>query len=99
MTAVQVSSLPIDILVALRTAFGQAAIDELALLSGGLSGATLLSFTVADTSYVLRKGDIARAPQSLACLRIAAERGVAPGLRYADDCAPRRRGREAVMAA
>jgi aminoglycoside phosphotransferase (APT) family kinase protein len=85
MTAVQVSSLPSDILAALRAAFWQAAIDELALLSGGLSGATLLSFTVAGTSYVLRKGDVARAPQSLACLRHAAERGVAPELRYADD--------------
>lgn len=77
-------TLPLEAERALHEAFGGEPILDLAVLKGGLSGSSLFSFTVAGSAYVLRKGDVRRAPQELACLQIASERGVAPRLRHAD---------------
>jgi aminoglycoside phosphotransferase (APT) family kinase protein len=72
--------------LALREAFGVDAPQSMALLSGGLSGAPVLRITVADRPYVLRLdppvegfADPRRWHQ---CMRIAAEAGVAPPVRY-----------------
>lgn len=78
------TALPADILAALRAVFGAAPVEELAPLGGGLSRSTLLAFTVGGARYVLRKGDLARAPRELACMQIASDRGVAPRLHHAD---------------
>ena len=84
MSAVDRSALPAEVSAALQAVFGDAAIDELALMSGGLSGAMVLSFAVDGAEYVLRRGVVARAPRELACMRIASDRGVAPRLHHAD---------------
>ncbi len=79
-----------EITRALCSAFGDAPVENLAVLSGGRSGATLLSMTVAGRGYVLRRCDPARpgharrTPREITCMTIASERGVAPRLLYAD---------------
>ncbi|WP_179958258.1 phosphotransferase [Chitinimonas arctica] len=79
-----------EISQALVAAFGNQAVDKLAAMAGGRSGALLLSLSVAGSDYVLRKVDPAR-PQhqvrlerEFACMAIAAERELAPRLLYSD---------------
>jgi len=84
MSAVDRSTLPAEVSAALHAVLGDAAVEQLALMSGGLSGAMLLSFTVEGAEYVLRRGVVARAPRELACMRIASDRGIAPRLHHAD---------------
>ena len=79
-----------DIAQALRAAFGNA---DMALepLAGGASGAELFAFAAGGRDYVLRKTgrvlarDPNRVARATACMRIAADLGVAPELVYADD--------------
>jgi aminoglycoside phosphotransferase (APT) family kinase protein len=73
---------------ALAAAFGPAELEDVARLSGGLSGASVFRIRVAGSDYLLRLdtpanafGDAARA---YACLAIAANAGISPALRYAD---------------
>ncbi|HEX7664896.1 MAG TPA: phosphotransferase [Polyangiaceae bacterium] len=68
----------------LRTTFGEAPIENVAPMSGGLSASYLVSFDVAGHGYVLRKGDLLRAPNEAKCMQIASDRAVAPKLRAAD---------------
>jgi hypothetical protein len=77
-------AIPAEIASALRAAFGDRPVDGLTPLAGGLSRAPLFAFAFDGASYVVRKGDPHRAPNEIPCMRIAAERGVAPPLRYAD---------------
>lgn len=72
---------------ALTRTFGVAEPDSAVRLSGGLSGAGVYRIRVGGIAYVLRLetprnafGDVARA---YACLRIAAQVALAPGVRYA----------------
>jgi aminoglycoside phosphotransferase (APT) family kinase protein len=83
-TAMDITTLPPEIGQALGVAFGDAAVTDLAPLGGGLSAAVLLTFSVEGAGYVVRRGDVTRAPRELECLRIASDLGVAPRLRYAD---------------
>lgn len=73
---------------ALRTAFGQVVPDVVELLSGGMSPARLYRLSLGGRRYVLRhvlgRGGTGDARRSLACLRSAAERGLAPCLRYSN---------------
>jgi aminoglycoside phosphotransferase (APT) family kinase protein len=78
------STLPPAIGQSLRAAFGDSPVLDLAPLHGGLSGATRFTCTVDGAAYVVRMGDLARAPREVACQRIAADLGVAPRIRYAD---------------
>lgn len=78
-------TLPADAEAALRAHFGDAPVESLAPLGGGLSRALVVAFTVGGHDYVLRRSHPEQAPRGLSCLRIAAARGVAPPLHYADD--------------
>ena len=84
------STLPPEIARALCETFGDAPVERLEVLKGGRSGAMILSLTVAGKGYVVRRGDPARTAHSsqvareIACLKIAAARGVAPALHHAD---------------
>jgi aminoglycoside phosphotransferase (APT) family kinase protein len=75
---------------AIRDAFGDGPVEDVSVLRGGLSGATLLAFTVAGVGYVLRRPDPmrlahqVRVPRELECMKIASELGVAPRLRHVD---------------
>ncbi len=79
-----------DVARALRTAFEERAVEHLAPLAGGRSGATMLAFVVEGKGYVLRRPDPtrpmhqARSERQIACTRIAAARGIAPSLLYVD---------------
>lgn len=78
-----------DISAALHALFGREAPDEVEPLTGGRSGATLLKLVVDGRRYVLRKVPQASMslddPQrELACMKTAAELGVAPPLHYCD---------------
>ncbi|OJY22238.1 MAG: hypothetical protein BGO98_37240 [Myxococcales bacterium 68-20] len=79
-----------DVVRALRDAFGDLPIEELSVLQGGRSGATLFAFVVQGERYVLRRPDPARpmhrarSELQIACTRIAAARGIAPALRHVD---------------
>lgn len=79
-----------DVERVLRAAFGDLPVEELSVLHGGRSGATLFAFVVQGESYVLRRPDPARpmhrarSELQVACTRIAAARGVAPALRHVD---------------
>lgn len=84
MSAVDRPTLPAGASAALRAVFGDAPIEELEIMRGGMSGATLLSFEVDGAGYVLRKSAVGRGPRELVCMRIAADRGVAPRLHHAD---------------
>lgn len=79
------------ILTAIRTAFGdRAAGVQLAPMAGGKSGAQLFAFAIDGAEYVVRKtgfvppGDPTKSERELACIRIAAELGVAPRLVHGD---------------
>jgi aminoglycoside phosphotransferase (APT) family kinase protein len=88
--AIDMSALPPEIPRALRDAFGGAPIDDVSAITGGRSGATLLSLTVGGAGYILRRADPARpahdvrTPREIACMTIAAKGGVAPELRHVD---------------
>jgi aminoglycoside phosphotransferase (APT) family kinase protein len=88
---VEVGTLPPEIGRALRDAFGNEAVEDLTVMKGGRSGATLLSLTVGASGYVLRRSNPARpahairTPRELACMKIASGRGVAPKLRHVDE--------------
>ena len=84
MSAINRPALPAGAPAALQAVFGDAPIEELEVMSGGRSGATLLSFKVDGAGYVLRKSAVDRGPRELACMRIAADRGIAPRLHHAD---------------
>ena len=80
-----------EIARALRDAFGAgAAVEDVAVMTGGRSGATLLSLTVAGEAYVLRRGDptrpahAIRMAREIRCTSLASDRGVAPKLRHVD---------------
>jgi thiamine kinase-like enzyme len=79
-----------DVVAVLRAAFGDLPIEELSMLQGGRSSATLYAFVVQGESFVLRRPDPARplhyvrSERQVACSRIAAARGIAPALRHVD---------------
>jgi aminoglycoside phosphotransferase (APT) family kinase protein len=87
---VEVAASSPEITRALRDAFGDEPVEDLAVMTGGRSGATLLSLTVGGKGYVLRRRDPARpgnelrTAREIECMRIASERGVAPRLRHVD---------------
>jgi aminoglycoside phosphotransferase (APT) family kinase protein len=89
-STVGASTLHPEIARALRDAFGKEPIEDLSVLTGGRSGAVLLSLKVAGVDYVVRRADSTRPGHALriahemSCLKIAAERGVAPKLRHVD---------------
>lgn len=72
---------------ALREAFGVDAFDEIRALSGGLSTALVYRIVVRGKPYLLRaimKTDAMNDPtRQYACMKIAAEAGIAPGVWYA----------------
>ncbi len=80
-------SLGPEIARVLREAFGDKEISEIAAQRGGLSGALLLSLVVEGKGYVLRRGTPERSAHEIACMRIAAERGVAPAIHHTDAAA------------
>jgi aminoglycoside phosphotransferase (APT) family kinase protein len=78
-----------DVEEAARAAFGEAATIE--PMAGGLSGAELYAIRAGGADYVARKTsklrqerDGMRASREVTCMRIAAERGVAPRLVHVD---------------
>jgi len=78
-----------DFSAALDAAFPGRPVHDVAPLSGGFSGATLIAFVVDGAPYVakhhvLDPSDPERAAREIACLRVASERGVAPRLRHAN---------------
>lgn len=82
---------PPEIAAAIRAAFGEAGAGvSLEPLAGGRSGAQLYTFRVGGADYVIRRAGMAvegaadRARRELACMSIAAARGVAPAIVYAD---------------
>jgi aminoglycoside phosphotransferase (APT) family kinase protein len=92
-SAPDVATLPPEVARALRDAFGDEPVSDLAVLAGGRSGAILLSLTVAGRSYVLRRPNPGRpfhdvrTAREIACLTIASDRGVAPRLHHVDAAA------------
>jgi len=75
---------------ALRSAFGRTALDEIALLKGGLSTALVFRIVVRGTPYLLRlimPGAPAggTATRQFACMRRAAAAGIAPRIVYASE--------------
>jgi len=73
---------------ALRATFGTEALDGWVALSGGLSGAGVYRIRVGGIAYLLRveagRGGLRDPYRSYACLKLAAEACLAPGVRYAD---------------
>jgi aminoglycoside phosphotransferase (APT) family kinase protein len=76
------------VLRAVEAAFPGAAIEKVEAITGGASGALIFKVVVRGADYLLRLEigrDAFRDPErQYACLRIAAEAGVAPKLFYAD---------------
>ena len=73
---------------ALTSAFGAAPLDGLQPVTGGASGALTYRADIAGRAYLLRletRRSPIRNPHQYACMRIAADAGVAPTLHYADD--------------
>lgn len=72
---------------AIATAFGRRDV-ELEPMGGGRSGATLAGFTIDGRGFVIRQAgptrDAAGLTRELACLRIAADHGLAPRVVHAD---------------
>jgi len=75
---------------AVSSAFGTAPILSIDTVSGGASGALTYRLQVQNRSYLLRmethRGPF-RNPHQYACLRIAADAGIAPLVHYVDDTA------------
>lgn len=71
---------------ALHTTFGTTTVDDATLLTGGLSTALLYKIIVDGTPYVMRlvmQADAFRDPtRHFTCMRIAADAGIAPPIRY-----------------
>lgn len=73
---------------ALAAAFGPSRPDALAAVRGGASAALTYRADVGDRPYLLRietRRDALRNPHQYACMRAAADAGVAPPVRHADD--------------
>jgi aminoglycoside phosphotransferase (APT) family kinase protein len=71
----------------LSAAFGPSAVDALHPIGGGASGALTYRVEAAGKSYLLRietRRTPLRNPHQYDCMRIAAEAGIAPALRYVD---------------
>lgn len=77
-----------EVAAALRETFGSAPIESFAPLAGGASGTTF-EVGVAGRRYVLRRsptgGGYHDPARQFACLRLAAERGITPPVRYANE--------------
>src|SRR5437868_10930073 len=73
---------------AVSAAFGAAPIGSIEAILGGASGALTYRVGVQSRFYLLRmetrRGPL-RNPHQYTCMRIAAEAGIGPPLRYADD--------------
>jgi len=72
----------------LTSTFGLTPINSIEALGGGASGALAYRIETGDRFYVLRmetRRSPLRNPNQYVCMRIAADAGVAPPLRYADD--------------
>jgi Ser/Thr protein kinase RdoA (MazF antagonist) len=75
---------------ALGAAFGTARVEALAPVGGGASGALIYRADVAGRPYLLRletRRDAMRNPHQYACMRIAADAGIAPPLHHVDEAA------------
>lgn len=75
---------------AVAAAFGATRPEALAPVPGGASGALAYRVDVADKPYLLRietRRDALRNPHQYACMQAAADAGVAPPVRHADDAA------------
>jgi len=75
---------------AVSSAFGSSPVTSIQPVPGGASGALTCRVEVGGRFYLLRmetRRSPLRNPHQYACMRIAAEAGVAPPLRYADDSA------------
>ena len=75
---------------ALAAAFGAVPVAQLVPVTGGASGALTFRADVAGRPYLLRiegRRTPMRNPHQYTCMKIAADAGVAPPLRYADDAA------------
>jgi aminoglycoside phosphotransferase (APT) family kinase protein len=73
---------------AVSSTFGSAPVVSIEPVVGGASGALAYRLEVDGRSYVLRmetRRSPLRNPHQYACMRIAADAGIAPPLRYADD--------------
>jgi aminoglycoside phosphotransferase (APT) family kinase protein len=71
-------------------AFGSAAIGAISLVSGGASGAATFRVEAGGRRYLLRIEGVPsplRNPHQYAAMRIAAEAGIAPQIRYVDEAA------------
>jgi len=71
---------------ALRQTFGASAY-KVERLAGGLSGASLYTVTAAGRRYAMRvvgKNAKIQAPNQFACMKLAADRGIAPQVHYAN---------------
>lgn len=77
-----------DVAAALDDAFGPAGVDELVAVPGGASGALTYKVDSGGGSHLLRiegiRGPL-RNPHQTTCLLAAAEAGIAPPVRHADD--------------
>src|SRR6185436_15620084 len=75
---------------AVASAFGSPPVTSLQPVSGGASGALTYRVEVDGRSYLLRmetrRGPL-RNPHQYVCMQIAADAGIAPPLRHADDSA------------
>ena len=73
---------------ALSCAFGTAVVESATVVTGGASGAQALRVEVAGKTYLMRlegQRNPWRNPHQYACMRIAADAGVAPALHHVDD--------------
>lgn len=70
------------IVTALETVFGDAPVSNWSVLAGGRSQAQMFSFCVSEVNYVLRCSELHQAEREHCCMKIAAQRGVAPALHY-----------------
>lgn len=70
--------------------FGSAPLKDITTLHGGRSGATVFAVRVGGEGFVVRAPDATRAEHAarrdreIACMALAAARGIGPELRYAD---------------
>ena len=85
-----VGSVPLRGLVtqAVVEAFPQAPVTAMERIQGGMSGAFVCKITVNNRPYVLRallqRGPLADPVRQFTCMRIAADRGIAPRVHYAN---------------
>ena len=75
---------------AVRATFGESAVTSIRRIQGGASGALTYCIDVGDKPYLLRletHRSPLRNPHQYACMKTAADAGIAPPVRYADDAA------------